>query len=170
MTAAHETPGVKTHLSLNVSDVEESVAFYEAFFGMPAHKRRPGYANFDLSTPALKLALNETSPTAGVGSLNHLGLQMSTAEQVQATRVRLEESGLVTFDQRNTTCCYARQDKVWAQDPDGNRWEVYVLLDDVQSEDPEEGHPEEEVEVCCPKPSASSEAAPACGGNGGCCK
>lgn len=126
---------IKLHLSLNVADVDRSVAFYEAFFGMPAHKRRLDYANFDLAEPPLKLALNEVTRTAGGGALAHLGLQMATPQQVQAARTRLEASGLVSFDEGDTVCCYARQDKVWVQDPDGNKWEVYVLLDDMMDED-----------------------------------
>lgn len=120
----------KVHVSLDVKDLERSVQFYEAFFGQPTHKRRPGYANFDLATPPLKLALQEGEPT-GRGSLNHMGVVLETAEEVQAARERLEASGLVSFDEGDTVCCYARQDKVWVQDPDGNRWEVYVLLDDM---------------------------------------
>ncbi|MBW3623826.1 MAG: VOC family protein [Armatimonadetes bacterium] len=127
----------KTHLSLNVSDVEKSVAFYEAFFGVPAHKRRPGYANFDLSSPALKLALQENPPCCG-GTLNHLGIQVATLDQVQGARDRLKAAGLASFDERDTTCCYARQEKVWVQDPDGNKWEVYVITDDLLDEADEE--------------------------------
>lgn len=125
---------VKFHLSLNVSNLSRSVAFYEAFFGVPPHKRRPGYANFDLAEPPLKLALNEVEALSGAGALDHLGLQMPNPEQVYAARERLEASGLVSFDEGDTVCCYARQDKVWVQDPDGNKWEVYVLLDDTLEE------------------------------------
>src|SRR5690349_7981999 len=130
MGACGGLQSVRVHLSLNVSDLDRSVAFYEAFFGVPAHKRRPGYANFDLAEPPLKLALNQAEVTARVGPLNHLGLQVATKAQVDAARDRLIASGLATFDEGDTTCCYARQDKIWAHDPDGNGWEVYVLLDD----------------------------------------
>ncbi|MBV9852820.1 MAG: VOC family protein [Armatimonadetes bacterium] len=125
----------KTHLSLNVADVDRAVAFYEAFFGIPAHKRRPGYANFDLSDPPLKLALNQTAPAERGNALDHLGVQVGSVEEVQAARGRLTASGLVSFDEGDTVCCYARQDKVWVQDPDGNKWEVYVLLDEMDDED-----------------------------------
>lgn len=136
---------VKVHLSLNVNDLGRAVAFYEAFFGVPAHKRRPGYANFDVSEPPLKLSLEERpagEPAAlsRAGALNHLGLQVAHRDQVDAARERLIASGLATFDERDTTCCYALQDKVWAHDPDGNAWEVYVLLDDLE-------------ECCAPSPS-----------------
>lgn len=126
----------KTHLSLNVADVERSVVFYEAFFGVPVHKRRSGYANFDLNDPPLKLALQEQAPQSGVGPLNHLGIQVPTLKQVEAARDRLIAARLATFDERDVTCCYALQDKVWVHDPDGNAWEVYVLLDDqMEAED-----------------------------------
>ena len=122
---------VKMHLSLNVSNIERSVTFYEAFFGVSAHKRRPGYANFDMIEPGLKFAMQEQPVHVGTGPLSHLGFQVVSVEQVQATRDRLVAAGLVTFDEKDATCCYALQDKVWAHDPDGNAWEVYVLLDDM---------------------------------------
>jgi catechol 2,3-dioxygenase-like lactoylglutathione lyase family enzyme len=130
----------KTHISLNVRDIERSVAFYEAFFGATAHKRRPGYANFNLSAPPLKLALQEaeTNEERRFGSLSHLGVEVETREAVEAFRQRLAGSGLITFDEGDTVCCYARQDKVWVTDPDGNSWEVYVLLDEMtETEDTE---------------------------------
>jgi len=126
---------LKTHISLNVSNVERSVEFYEAFFGVSAHKRRAGYANFDLADPPLKLALQENPPATGTGSLNHLGIQVASPEQVDAARKRLIDAGLATFDEGDTLCCYARQDKIWAHDPDGNGWEVYFLLDDMLDDD-----------------------------------
>ena len=137
MTATKSGTGfvAKTHVSLNVRDIARSVAFYQAFFGVSAHKRRSGYANFDITQPPLKLALQENAPTPGVGTLSHLGVQVATAEEVQAARTRLEASGLVSFDEGDTVCCYARQDKVWATDPDGNGWEVYVLLDEMDDEE-----------------------------------
>ena len=95
MAVADDTT-IKTHLSLNVADVERSRAFYEAFFGVPAHKRRAGYANFDLAQPALKLALNQNPPERGKGTLNHLGLVVPSAKAVNDTKMRLEMSGLVT--------------------------------------------------------------------------
>ncbi len=121
----------KMHVSLNVKDIERAVTFYEGFFGVQAHKRRPGYANFNLDSPPLKLALQEAPTSAGTGVLSHLGIQVATSTEVEAARTRLIESGLATFDEGDTVCCYARQDKIWAHDPDGNAWEVYVLLDEM---------------------------------------
>ena len=141
MTVVHDTAGsassfvAKMHVSLNVRDIERSVTFYEGFFGVPAHKRRPGYANFDIAKPPLKLALQEAPITPGVGTLSHLGIQVGTAEEVQAVRERLVASGLASFDEGDTVCCYALQNKVWAHDPDGNGWEVYVLLDEMNEEE-----------------------------------
>lgn len=127
--------GPRVHLSLNVKDLEASVAFYEAFLGVPAHKRRPGYANFAPEGIALKLALNELPPSAtGRTPLNHLGFQVATAAEVQAARERFAEAGLSVYDEGDTVCCFARQDKVWVHDPDGNAWEVYVLTDDMLAE------------------------------------
>lgn len=125
----------RVHLSLNVRDLEASVAFYEAFLGVAAHKRRPGYANFAPEGIAIKLALNELPPnTEGRTPLNHLGFQVSTAAEVQAARARFAAAGLPVFDEGDTVCCFARQDKVWVHDPDGNAWEVYVLTDDMLAE------------------------------------
>jgi catechol 2,3-dioxygenase-like lactoylglutathione lyase family enzyme len=137
--------GTRVHLSLNVRDLEASVAFYEAFFGVPPHKRRPGYANFAPDHLPIKLALNELPPAAeGRTTLNHLGLQVSSHVEVQAARERFAAAGLPVFDEGDTVCCFARQDKVWAHDPDGNAWEVYILTDDMLAEhdrNAEEGGP-----------------------------
>ena len=147
-TVAETNPTVKLHISLNVKDVEISAAFYEAFFGVPTHKRRPGYANFDVAIPPVKLALNQDSSVNGnKGSLNHLGMVVSSVEEVNAARERLEASGLVTFDEGDTICCYALQNKVWVHDPDGHAWEIYTLLDDMNEEDIDDHHADSMT--CC---------------------
>jgi catechol 2,3-dioxygenase-like lactoylglutathione lyase family enzyme len=153
----------KTHVSLNVSDVSKSVAFYEAFFGVKAHKIRPGYANFDLSEPPLKLALNQTEFTPG-GPLNHLGIVVDSAEAVSAARARLAAAQLTTLDEGDTVCCHARQDKVWAQDPDGNAWEVYTILDEML-DGAFEAPPGQQEPVGCCTPLARGKALPM----SGCC-
>lgn len=135
----------KTHVSLNVSNVEKSVKFYETFFGENVHKVRPGYANFDLNNPPLKLALNEVNFEKGKGSLSHLGIVVNSKEEVEKGIQRLNDSGLITLEEKNTTCCYAVQDKVWVTDPDGNKWEVYVVLDELVNESKPE-----DIAGCCP--------------------
>ena len=124
----------RVQLALNVSDLEASVAFYSALFGTEPHKRRPGYANFAISEPPLKLVLIETSDEArglGVeGALNHLGVEVETVDEVERSAERLREAGLAALDEKHTTCCYALQDKVWVRDPAGAPWEFYTVKDD----------------------------------------
>jgi len=133
----------RLQLALNVSDLEESVAFYSKLFGTEPAKRRPGYANFAIAEPPLKLVLLEQSGQDG--SLNHLGVEVSDAGIVDAEQSRLAESGLASADERGTTCCYARQDKFWVKGaPDGERWEIYTVLADSQTFYAE-GHGEQ----CC---------------------
>ncbi len=116
---------LKPHLSLNVSNIESSVAFYEKAFGVKATKRRPGYAKFDLSEPNLNLTMQE-APRTGVNA-SHFGIQVASTEDVAAATARFTAAGLATKTEENTECCYAVQDKVWVEDPDGNAWEVFVV-------------------------------------------
>jgi catechol 2,3-dioxygenase-like lactoylglutathione lyase family enzyme len=118
----------RVQLALNVADIDESVAFYSKLFGAEPAKRRPGYANFALSDPPLKLVLIE-GPGGG-GTLNHLGVEVGSAEEVRAAGARLAEAGLATTEEDGVTCCYAVQDKVWVDDPDGAPWEIYTVLAD----------------------------------------
>ena len=124
----------RVQLALNVADLEASVAFYSTLFGVEPHKRRPGYANFAIKEPALKLVLIEMGEDARghgtTGALNHLGVEVDSAAEVEAGSARLAEAGLVTLDELNTTCCYALQDKVWVHDPAGAPWEIYTVKDD----------------------------------------
>lgn len=132
MTSAPASSRVQ--LALNVADLEASIAFYSAMFGVEPAKRRPGYANFAVEQPPLKLVLIETGPeTRGhgtVGALNHLGVEVAGTEGVTAARERFAEAGLASFDENDTTCCYALQDKVWVHDPAGAPWEVYTVKDE----------------------------------------
>ena len=124
----------RMQLALNVSDLEASVAFYSTMFGVEPHKRRPGYANFAITEPPLKLVLIEVPAdqrgTGVEGALNHLGVEVETPEDVEAGAARLKDAGLATFDERDTTCCYALQDKVWVHDPAGAPWEIYTVTAD----------------------------------------
>lgn len=120
----------RIQLALNVDDLETSVAFYSRLFGTEPAKRRPGYANFAVAEPPLKLVLIENAGHGG--TLNHLGVEVEDTEAVDAVQARLSADGLGSVDERDTTCCYARQDKFWVEDtPDGERWEVYTVLDDA---------------------------------------
>jgi len=120
---------LKAHISLNVKDVSRSIEFYRKLFGIEPSKVRQGYAKFDVQNPPLNLALDENS-LAGNGALSHLGIQVASTEDVLETKNRWEKSGLTTKDEMQTNCCYALQDKVWTSDPDGNEWEVFVVLED----------------------------------------
>ena len=116
----------RIQLALNVNDLEEAVGFYTTLFGTEPAKRRPGYANFAIAEPPLKLVLFE-SPGAG-GTLNHLGVELDSSEEVEAHQARLAAGGLAVDEEKDTTCCYARQDKFWVTGPDGERFEHYVVL------------------------------------------
>jgi catechol 2,3-dioxygenase-like lactoylglutathione lyase family enzyme len=122
----------RVQLALNVDDLQESIAFYTALFGTGPAKTRPGYANFAITDPALKLVLIE-NPGHG-GSVNHLGVEVSDTDTVDAEQRRLTGLGLASVDERDTTCCYARQDKFWVEGaPDGEHWEVYTVLADADT-------------------------------------
>lgn len=120
---------LKPHVSLNVSNIEAAVAFYEKAFGVPVTKRRPGYAKFDLETPSLNLSMVE-APRTGVNA-SHFGIQVASTDDVLEAKGRFEAAGLRTITEEQTSCCYAVQDKVWVEDPDGNSWEVFVVLADA---------------------------------------
>jgi catechol 2,3-dioxygenase-like lactoylglutathione lyase family enzyme len=124
----------RVQLALNVSDVDAAVDFYRRLFGVEPAKRRPGYANFAIAEPPLKLVLLQSDDARGTGvagALNHLGVEVDSADEVAAATGRLTDEGLATEVQDATTCCYAVQDKVWVHDPDGAPWEVYTVLADA---------------------------------------
>src|SRR5664279_1718176 len=121
----------RVQLALNVDDIDAAVAFYSELFSAQPAKRRPGYANFAIDDPALKLVSIE-NPGSG-GTLNHLGVEVASTEEVVAATRRLANGGLPTQVEDGTTCCYALQDKVWATGPGGERREVYTVLADVGS-------------------------------------
>jgi catechol 2,3-dioxygenase-like lactoylglutathione lyase family enzyme len=122
----------RVQLSINVSDLDAAVAFYTKMLGTAPAKLRPGYANFAVDDPPLKLVLN--SPGNGPpGTINHLGVEVGTAEQVDQATVRLAAAGLAADARPGTVCCYARQDKVWVRDPDQVPWEYYTVLEHVET-------------------------------------
>lgn len=120
---------LKAHLALNVHDVERSIEFYKKLLGLEPSKVRTGYAKFDVQNPPLNLTLNQHQ-FGERGALSHLGIQVASTADVLATRQRWAEVGLLTRDEMQTNCCYALQDKTWVRDPDGNEWEVFVVLAD----------------------------------------
>ena len=121
----------RLQLALNVDDLRESIDFYTRLLGTEPAKVKPGYANFAVADPALKLVLIE-NPGRG-GSLNHLGVEVVDTDTVDAEQTRLGGVGLASIDERDSTCCYAKQDKFWVEGaPDGERWEVYTVLEDSQ--------------------------------------
>jgi catechol 2,3-dioxygenase-like lactoylglutathione lyase family enzyme len=146
----------RLQLALNVSNLDEAVDFYSKFFKTAPTKVRPGYANFAITEPPLKLVLFENSGVPG--TINHLGVEVfSTNEVVDATQY-LSEQGFVTDVEEKTTCCFAVQDKVWVDGPDSSRWEVYTVLADANDAPLCAGD-----ETCCASDSrATSDAAPCC--------
>jgi catechol 2,3-dioxygenase-like lactoylglutathione lyase family enzyme len=120
----------RVQLALNVSDLDASVAFYTKLFGTEPAKLRPGYANFAVADPPLKLVLIEGHGEPG--TMNHLGVEVPTTDEVVATQQRLAGEGLATAVEDEVACCYAVQDKVWVDAPDGEPWEVYTVLADVE--------------------------------------
>ena len=136
----------RLQLALNVDDLETSIAFYSTLFGTEPHKIRPGYANFAVAEPPLKLVLIE-NPGKG-GSVNHLGVEVADVDTVDAELTRLAAAGFATTEERDTTCCYAKQDKFWVEgSPDGERWEVYTVLADSQTFFSE--HADDQGDACC---------------------
>lgn len=122
----------RVQLALRVSDLEASVAFYTQLFGTGPAKRREGYANFAVAEPPLKLVLLEGEPGAET-RLDHLGVEVQSTEEVTAAAGRLKEAGLATFEENDTSCCYAIQDKVWVHGPGREPWEVYVVKTDADT-------------------------------------
>jgi catechol 2,3-dioxygenase-like lactoylglutathione lyase family enzyme len=125
----------RVQLALNVADVDEAVAFYSKLFGAEPAKRRPGYANFAIAEPPLKLVLIEGDGKPG--SLNHLGVEVEDAAKVREAIDRFVAQDVPTDVEEGVTCCYALQDKVWVTDPGGARWEVYTVLADADRMSPE---------------------------------
>lgn len=150
----------RIQLALDVDDLDTAIGFYSTLFGTAPAKRKPGYANFAVTNPPLKLVLIE-NPGNG-GRLNHLGVEVETSDQVHAEIARLSEAGLFTEEQIATTCCFATQDKVWVTAPDAERWEVYTVLADTEhfGTAPEPA----DAQVCCGT-AAEAQAENACCGS-----
>jgi catechol 2,3-dioxygenase-like lactoylglutathione lyase family enzyme len=150
----------RIQLALRVSDLDKSIAFYTKLFGAEPAKRRPGYANFAIEEPPLKLVLIEGQP-GQTTVMDHLGVEVFTTDEVTAATTRLQDSGLVTFAEEDTTCCYALQDKVWVHGPGQEPWEVYVVKADADHLD------KQATSACCAASTEDSELVTA--GGTGCC-
>jgi catechol 2,3-dioxygenase-like lactoylglutathione lyase family enzyme len=121
----------RAQLALNVDDLDEAITFYSKLFNTSPAKIKPGYANFAITDPPLKLVLIE-NPGQG-GTLNHLGVEVESSDAVHAEIARLADGGMFTEDEMGATCCFATQDKVWVTGPGGERWEVYTVLADAET-------------------------------------
>jgi catechol 2,3-dioxygenase-like lactoylglutathione lyase family enzyme len=158
----------RVQLALNVSDVDAAVAFYTTLFGTEPAKRRPGYANFAIAEPPLKLVLieNVVSP----GTLNHLGVEVGSTDEVVAQTRRLVEAGLTTATEDGVECCYAKQDKVWVEDPDRAPWEIYTVLADAEVFASQPNGVTAGAECCAEATAATTEATASTSRSaGGCC-
>lgn len=121
---------MRPHVSLDVRQVPASVAFYEKVFRVKPQKQTADYAKFDLSSPALNFSL--VSSTGAVSSVNHLGIEVDTTEDIATWKRHLQEEGILEREEENTACCFARQDKLWFTDPDGNAWEVFTVHEQLE--------------------------------------
>ena len=137
----------RVQLALNVDSLDEAVEFYIKLFATQPAKRRPGYANFAISDPPLKLVLFE-NPGYG-GTINHLGVEVDTSDEVENHKARIVGEGLAADEENNTTCCYARQDKFWVTGPDAQRWEHYVVLADSDTFGTSSSTVGQSGDVCC---------------------
>ena len=155
----------RVQLALNVDNLDDAVTFYSKLFNTEPAKRKPGYANFAVAEPPLKLVLLE-NPGKG-GTLNHLGVEVQSSEEVHEEIARLQGEGLFTDEEIGTTCCFATQDKVWVTGPAGEKWEVYTVLADSETFGSSPQHLDRETEgaACCggsPAAGEQEEAAASC--------
>ncbi|WP_405031101.1 ArsI/CadI family heavy metal resistance metalloenzyme [Paenibacillus hexagrammi] len=149
----------RMHVALNCSNLQNSLDFYRAFFGIEPTKVKENYAKFELEDPALHFSLNVRNFEKEGGVLNHLGFQVNDTNEVLRISERLRQSGLLFVDEMNTTCCYAVQDKVWVYDPDGNAWEIFYTKADSVFESAGE---QRDSSVCCTPVETTRVTADAC--------
>ncbi|HET6574100.1 MAG TPA: ArsI/CadI family heavy metal resistance metalloenzyme [Fimbriiglobus sp.] len=148
----------RIHMGLAVKDLERSMGFYRTLFGQGPTKTRPRYAKFEVAEPPVNLALNEVGGDTGPNNpVAHFGIQVKSTAAVGAVAARLRDAGLATAAEENVTCCYAVQNKVWATDPDGNKWEVYVVLDNNAAR-----HHSTRSECCADRPDCCENKAACC--------
>lgn len=151
----------RAQLALNVPDLDASVAFYSKLFGVEPAKRRPGYANFAITEPPLKLVLIEGEADQET-RLDHLGVEVDSTDQVSAATDRLKDAGLATFEENDTSCCYALQDKVWVHGPGKEPWEVYVVKGDADQMGQSAAANADDA-CCTGQPASESAAGCVCG-------
>jgi catechol 2,3-dioxygenase-like lactoylglutathione lyase family enzyme len=148
----------RIHIALAVNNLERSVAFYNTLLGQGPTKTRPRYAKFEVAKPPVNLALNEVGGATGPNNpVAHFGVQVKSSEAVSTVAERLKKAGLETAAEENVTCCYAVQNKVWATDPDGNKWEVYVVLDNEAKQ-----HHSSQAECCADETGCCEDKAACC--------
>jgi catechol 2,3-dioxygenase-like lactoylglutathione lyase family enzyme len=150
----------RVQLALNVADLDEAISFYSRLFATEPAKVRPGYANFAVADPPLKLVLIEDTAKAP-GSLNHLGVEVESADEVDAAQRRLAAAGLATAVEAEVSCCFAVQDKVWVDGPGGEPWEIYTVLADAEMPAGELGSGDSSGAMCCATRSDRAVAGPA---------
>jgi len=155
----------RVQLALNVADIDEAISFYSKLFGTEPAKVRPGYANFAIVDPPLKLVLIEDANQTP-GTLNHLGVEVPTTDEVTAAQARLASEGLSTAVEEETSCCYAVQDKVWVDGPSGEPWEIYTVLSDIEMPAGQLRSAAPGESACC---STRPDAAVAAAGPSSCC-
>lgn len=148
----------RIHMGLAVKSLEQSVAFYAVLFGQGPTKSRPRYAKFEVAQPPVNLALNEVGGATGPNnSVAHFGVQVKSTDAVQQIAERLQASGREILTEEAVTCCYAVQNKVWATDPDGNKWEAYVVLDNDAAQ-----HRSAPTDCCSDRPDCCEDKAACC--------
>jgi catechol 2,3-dioxygenase-like lactoylglutathione lyase family enzyme len=145
----------RMHLALNASQMDKSIEFYEALFNVKPSKVKPGYAKFEVEDPPINFTLNESSQVSG-NQLNHLGIEIKTGKGVKNQTERFKTLGLETRTEENTTCCFAIQDKVWVNDPDGNSWETFVVFEDSDLRN------DQNIDPTCCAPSSETTNASCC--------
>lgn len=147
-TSAVEFEGAaRVHMGIAVSELDRSVAFYSLLLGGTPTKTRPGYAKFEVATPAVNLSLNVTDSPVATSAPGHYGIQVKSNAPIEAAAARLAAAGHSVTWEREEECCYAVQNKIWTSDPDGNAWEVFVVLDDMRQD---EGKSDADADAeCC---------------------
>lgn len=144
---------LRPHLAINVTDVGASMPFYNALLGVEPVKVKADYVKYSVSNPALNLTLNAKPRDEQLGAFNHAGIEVESTDDVLAARLRLTQAGLATFDELDTSCCYAKQDKIWVHDPDGTPWEIFTVHGDIEdfAEQPPSADEKPESTPCCSK-------------------